>query len=197
MIDNFIGVFNNSLTKEHCNDLIQIYEDSEKLNYTISRKDMGKDQIKQDNNLVFINDKKFIKDEIFFDEARPSIHQFTEVAWFSYAQYAKEYGILNSMTSHRFYDSVKIQKTRPKEGYHEWHCEHDGRLVGSRLLLVLVYLNDVEEGGETEFLYQSRRIKPKQGTMVICPASFTHTHRGNPPLKGNKYMINGWIEFDS
>ena len=38
MIDNFIGVFNNSLTKEHCNDLIQIYEDSEKLNYTISRK---------------------------------------------------------------------------------------------------------------------------------------------------------------
>ena len=62
---------------------------------------------------------------------------------------------------------------------------------------MLVYLNDVEEGGETEFLYQSRRIKPKQGTMVICPASFTHTHRGNPPLKGNKYMINGWIEFDS
>ena len=61
----------------------------------------------------------------------------------------------------------------------------------------MCYLNDVEEGGETEFLYQSRRIKPKQGTMVICPSSFTHTHRGNPPLKGDKYMINGWIEFDN
>ena len=55
MIDNFIGVFNNSLTKEHCNDLIQIYEDSEKLNYTISRKDMGKDKINEDNNLIFPN----------------------------------------------------------------------------------------------------------------------------------------------
>ena len=61
----------------------------------------------------------------------------------------------------------------------------------------MAYLNNVEEGGETEFLYQSRRIKPKQGTIVICPASFTHTHRGNPPLKGDKYMINGWIEFDN
>ena len=101
------------------------------------------------------------------------------------------------MVSHRFYDSIKIQKTKPTEGYHVWHCEHDGRLFGSRLLLVMCYLNDVEEGGETEFLYQSRRIKPKQGTIVICPSSFTHTHRGNPPLTGNKYMINGWIEFDN
>ena len=197
MIDDFIGVFDNALSKEHCDELIKIYEDSVSLNFTTSRQQLGKKQINQDNNLVFISDKNFIKDDIFFNKTRPSIHQFTEVAWFSYAQYAKEYGILNSVTSHRFYDSIKIQKTKPKEGYHVWHCEHDGRMQGSRLLLVMVYLNDVEEGGETEFLYQSRRIKPKQGTMVICPASFTHTHRGNPPLTGDKYMINGWIEFDS
>ena len=48
-----------------------------------------------------------------------------------------------------------------------WHCEHDGRTCGSRLLLVMLYLNDVQEGGETEFLYQSLRIKPKKGTIVI------------------------------
>ena len=70
-------------------------------------------------------------------------------------------------------------------------------MTGSRLLLVMGYLNDVEEGGETEFLYQSKRVESKKGRIVICPSGFTHTHRGNPPLKGNKYMINGWIEFDS
>ena len=197
MINDFIGVFDNVITKEHCDKLIKVYEDSVLLNQTLSRQQLGKQKIKQDNNLVFVNSRRHIKDDIFFDKLQPSIQEFTELAWFSYAKYATEYGILNSMSSHRFYDSIKIQKTRPTEGYHEWHCEHDGRLQGSRLLLVMLYLNDVEEGGETEFLYQSRRIKPKQGTMVICPASFTHTHRGNPPLKGNKYMINGWIEFDS
>lgn len=197
MIDNFIGVFDNVLSKGHCEELIKVYEDCQSLNYCINRQNLGKKKINQDTNLVFPSSKEHIKDEIFFDNIQPHVKNFLETAWFSYAEYANKYGILNEVVSHRFYDSVKIQKTKPTEGYHVWHCEHDNRKNGSRLLLVMAYLNDVEEGGETEFLYQSRRIKPKQGTIVICPASFTHTHRGNPPLKGNKYMINGWIEFDN
>tara|TARA_B100001778_G_scaffold332882_1_gene340167 strand:+ start:1825 stop:2418 length:594 start_codon:yes stop_codon:yes gene_type:complete len=197
MIDNFIGVFDNALSKEHCEDLIKVYEDCQTLNYCMSRQDMGKKKINQDTNLVFPSSKNHIKDEIFFDRIQPHVKEFLDIAWFSYAEYSKKYGILNDMTSHRFYDSVKIQKTTPTGGFHVWHCEHDGRLRGSRLLLVMCYLNDVEEGGETEFLYQSKRVKCKQGRIVICPSAFTHTHRGNPPLTGDKYMINGWIEFDS
>ena len=59
----------------------------------------------------------------------------------------------------------------------------------------ILYLNDVPEGGETEFLYQRLRVSPKEGTLVIFPASYTHTHRGNPPLRGSKYIMTGWIEF--
>ena len=197
MIDDFIGVFHNVLSKEHCEELIKVYEDSVELNYAISRKDMGKEKIYQDNNLVFVGSKTYVKDDIFFDAVQPPVQQFVNLAWTYYEEYAKKYGVLTSLASHRFYDSIKIQKTKPSEGYHVWHCEHDNRQNGSRLLLVMVYLNDVEEGGETEFLYQSRRVKPKQGTMVICPSSFTHTHRGNPPLTGDKYMINGWIEYSN
>jgi len=39
------------------------------------------------------------------------------------------------------------------------------------------------------------RITPKKGRLVICPAFWTHFHRGNPPISGEKYMINGWMEF--
>ena len=60
MIEDFIGVFDNALSKEHCDELIKIYEDSVSLNFTMSRQELGKEQIKQDNNLVFISDKKFI-----------------------------------------------------------------------------------------------------------------------------------------
>ena len=65
------------------------------LNQTLSRQQLGKQKIKQDNNLVFVNSRRHIKDDIFFDKLQPSIQEFTELAWFSYAKYATEYGILN------------------------------------------------------------------------------------------------------
>ena len=46
----------------------------------------------------------------------------------------------------------------------------------------MVYLNDVTEGGETEFLYQKCRFKPKK-MWIVWPAQFTHVHRGNPPCQ--------------
>ena len=55
-----------------------------------------------------------------------------------------------------------------------------------RVLLFMFYLNDVEEGGETEFYYQNRKIAPKKGSMVVAPGYFTHTHRGNKPVSNDK-----------
>ena len=59
----------------------------------------------------------------------------------------------------------------------------------------MIYLNDVEEGGETEFLYQPKRIKAEKGKIVIFPADFMHTHRGNPPISNEKYVLTGWFNI--
>ena len=67
--------------------------------------------------------------------------------------------------------------------------------VGNRVGTVIVYLNDVDEGGETEFLYYPRRVKPQAGRVLLFPASFTHSHRGNPPLSNTKYIMTGWVEL--
>ena len=194
-IDNFIGVFDNALSHEVCDEIISVYEESQILNYAVTRQDVGFSHEEADNSIVF-TDKEHMTNSIFFGQKRPYIQDFVDSAWKCYHEYAKKYGTLNSLAKHRFYDDIKIQKTEPSGGYHIWHCEHGARTIGSRLLLVLAYLNDVQEGGETEFLYQSLRIKPKKGTILICPSGFTHTHRGNPPLSGDKFMINGWIEFE-
>ena len=53
MIDNFIGVFDNVLSKEHCEELIKVYEDCQALNYCINRQNLGKKKINEDTNLVF------------------------------------------------------------------------------------------------------------------------------------------------
>ncbi|MEC9260678.1 MAG: 2OG-Fe(II) oxygenase [Pseudomonadota bacterium] len=85
-------------------------------------------------------------------------------------------------------------------GYPYWHSEvypqgpHSEPL--HRILLFMFYLNDVEEGGSTDFYYQDKSIQPKAGRMVIAPAYFTHTHRGQVPVSNDKYILTSWVLFN-
>ncbi|MEW6705214.1 MAG: 2OG-Fe(II) oxygenase [Pseudomonadota bacterium] len=84
-------------------------------------------------------------------------------------------------------------------GYHHWHSEIYPQDAGCeslhRVLLFQYYLNDVAEGGETEFFYQQRRVAPKAGRLVIAPAGFTHTHKGHVPRSGDKLVATSWVLF--
>lgn len=82
------------------------------------------------------------------------------------------------------------------QAYHAWHYESPYPQVARRLLTWMTYLNTVKTGGETEFLYQQLRIGPEEGTTLIWPGGFTHTHRGLPAPDEVKYIITGWFEFD-
>ena len=104
--------------------------------------------------------------------------------------YVEKYPQLKEMSIRSF--GVKIQKTEPTGGYHKFHCEQTDLEVASRVLVWSIYLNEVDEGGETEFIYQARRLYAKKGSIVIFPAAYTHTHRGNPPISGVKYIATGW-----
>jgi hypothetical protein len=95
--------------------------------------------------------------------------------------------------------SINVQKyVAGVGGYPYWHSEifpsPDGEAL-KRVLLWTVYLTDDFSQGETEFLHQRRLIAPKIGSLLLAPAGFTHTHRGNVPVGGDKYIATGWALF--
>ena len=97
--------------------------------------------------------------------------------------------------------SINLQRyTAGEGGYPYWHCELYPRDAQAdtlhRTLLWTVYLNEAFSEGETEFLYQQRKIAPKTGSLLIAPTAFTHTHRGNRPVGGDKYIATSWILFN-
>lgn len=96
--------------------------------------------------------------------------------------------------------AINLQRyTADRGGYPYWHCELMPRDAGAetlhRHLLWTAYLNDDFEDGGTEFLYQRRTITPRTGTLLLAPAAFTHTHRGNRPRGGDKVIATSWILF--
>ena len=97
--------------------------------------------------------------------------------------------------------TINIQKYLADQGgYPYWHCElypkADNGDTLHRVVLWTIYLNDGFREGETEFLYQQRKIVPRTGSLLIAPTAFTHTHRGNQPKGGNKYIATSWILFN-
>lgn len=90
-------------------------------------------------------------------------------------------------------NDMKVQRVRAGGGFHAWHSEWS-KENSARQLVYQVYLNDLPDGeGETEFIYQGVRCKPEVGKLIIWPAGWTHTHRGNPNYSEDKYVVTGWI----
>ena len=75
---------------------------------------------------------------------------------------------------------------------------------GPRILTALLYLSDVEEGGETVFPKLGIDISPKRGRLVIWPGventnnnriDFRTMHGANSVVKGIKYVANFWVHL--
>ena len=96
--------------------------------------------------------------------------------------------------------SINLQWYAAGEGgYPYWHCELYPRDPQAetlhRHLLWTIYLNDGFEAGETEFMFQQRKVAPRTGDLLIAPTAFTHTHRGNRPEGADKFIATSWILF--
>tara|TARA_Y100000004_G_C8943952_1_gene425384 strand:- start:286 stop:852 length:567 start_codon:yes stop_codon:yes gene_type:complete len=186
---DFIEFYDNALSDEWCNKYIDYFDTNAEFRY-------GRDVLYEENfRQTLVEDSALdmlsnFEELSLYSVMRPFMRSF----WPCYEKYVEKYSILKNMDKQDVYE-LKIQKTEPSQGYHVWHTEKMARKTQQRVAVLMCYLNDVEEGGETEFLYQHKRIQPKKGRMLIWPASFTHVHRGNPPISGNKYIITGWIEF--
>lgn len=111
--------------------------------------------------------------------------------------YKKKYVYSHTLTSKfELHPKVNLQKYMPGDFYSSWHTENVGfpNFSSKRHLVFMTYLNNVGEGGETEFFYQNIKIKPKKGLTLIWPTQWTHTHKGLP-CTTEKYVMTGWFSF--
>lgn len=188
-ITNFIGVYDNFITKEECKRAIELFENQDKFNQTMNRLSSEKQMsvLKKQDQQYFAGSHNI---DVWWQELKTMMLNF-DIAW---NHYATNTGALSAYDTPFYFTSLKIQKTLPTEGYHVWHIEHNKGFANEpRAFVFSIYLNDVEDGGETEFLHFSKRVKPKTGRIVIWPAAFPYVHRGNPPLSGEKYILTSWM----
>jgi hypothetical protein len=191
MTNNFIGIYENVVPAEVCDELVDFFESCDKLGFTVSRQqETGVHKLQKHDNSLYVTR---VMNLINYRTVNALANVFWEKV---YAPYVDEFQVLTTVAQHKIFE-YKMQRTPVGGGYHVWHPEQGDKPTSARILVFTCYLNDVEEGGETEFLYYPKRVKPTKGTFLLHPGGFTHTHRGNPPLSNTKYIVTGWVEFYS
>jgi|LauGreDrversion4_1035100.scaffolds.fasta_scaffold51008_3 hypothetical protein len=108
--------------------------------------------------------------------------------------YIKKFPMMNNLQNFAL-EGYNIQRYLPGEGFHNWHCENSGYTsTQNRILAFMVYLNDLTDGGGTDFRIQNYTEKAEACKMVIWPAGWTHIHRGQVSETQTKYIITGWYK---
>jgi len=174
--DQFIGIYENAISHEWCDKVIDYFKKSKKYSKRVTT--------------------SFTKDKAcgLWDD-RGLINEFKNSFIPIYEKYKYEYPWAPDRRG-LFITDYKVQRTLPTEGFHNFHTERGPEPDQIyRSVVYTVYLNDVKEGGETEFLFQLKKIPPKKGTVCLFPAEYTHPHRGNTPYSNPKYIMTGWLEL--
>lgn len=180
-MNDFIEVYDNALPLDVCNQVIDVVEHYISVGLAHDSRQSPRRGQRKDF-------------QVFLNSARPDVAN----AVFPYLgnvfeEYTKKYPSLDfiSLNAHE----LKVQKIPEQGGFHNWHCEQGfEHQQAQRFLTFMIYLNDTAEGdGTTEFIEYGKKIQPKAGRIVLFPAGFTHTHRGNPVYKSCKYIITGWF----
>jgi hypothetical protein len=223
-MNDFIEVYDDVLPQEFCQQLIQLFEQSP--HTTAGRTGGGVDTSKKISTDLYLNQhpeyhvalseicrftteyvtRYFAKyhfaliGPVSMSMPHPTENRFVTITSDNYAEFGAP---RVDQLVRNLYRLGPIQAQKYQQGignYGYWHSEVYPQLPHSealhRTLLFMFYLNDVSEGGQTEFYYQNKAIQPKAGRMVIAPAHFTHTHRGCVPESGDKYILTSWVLFN-
>ena len=65
----------------------------------------------------------------------------------------------------------------------------------SRYMVFLWYLNDVAQGGETEFPDLGIKVQARAGRLLMFPPYWMFQHAGLAPVSNDKYIVSTYMLF--
>lgn len=179
-------VFDNVLTPEFCQKVISRFDlDHRSLPGVVGDQGVRLD-IKQSLDLRISAHEDWKEyDDVFFKTLLKYLPSF-QSSWV-YENFEE--------TGSNYDQGFQIQKTETDQIGYKWHNDFYIEMCNGcpsyRYITYIFYMNDVQEGGETEF-WEGTKIKPKTGRLLLFSSDWHHIHRGLPPISNTKYIVTGW-----
>jgi prolyl 4-hydroxylase len=184
---HFIGSWNIK-NNDLCTQIINFFEE----NKTLHRKGAigsGIDQTKKKTTDIGINPRDLKNDKFkCFNNYMDELHK-------CFIDYQHQWPFMKSIIKDVDIGSFNVQKYSKGDHFSEVHAERGNPQHSERIFAWMTYLNDVDDGGKTNFTHYGIKIKPVIGKTLIWPAEWTHAHCGEILDNAEKYIITGWMNF--
>lgn len=183
MSDPFIKVYPGILSRDYCRTVIDRFEtDARRRPSTVGRLNQRQTPGRTGTTLDLHEDRTEWADVV------QTTHAAVQKAVVSYAA---GFPLLAALLTEgklgcRY---PRIERVDPGQSF-DWHADAASAETAERVLACLLYLSDIGEGGQTDFMHQSVKIQPEAGTAVIFPPYWTHLHRGVTPTQDIKYTMS-------
>jgi len=182
MTENSLKIYDNAMSPEDCKKIIELFETSKDQidKFNTGRKEYN--EIDIDNFDTPWSETK----EKFISMMKMYMHKFM-----------KDLKIhINDFPPIIDMENIRIKKYLPNDkDEFKIHVDILRSLLAKRFLVYILYLNDVEEGGETYLPKLNIKVKPKEGRLLMFPPFWTHPHAGLKPIKGTKYIIMSYLHY--
>jgi len=194
-LSKFIYHQENAFSDEFCDRLINLFDEKEKEDeVSVGSMAGGLDlTIKNTTEINLYDFPELVNHENFFSVINKHLsdHFLNNLPFRYYFD-----GNQKIFPGNTTYETCQIQKYKKGEGhYGSWHIEIENLKSAPRVFSMIVYLNDVEEGGETGFLYPEMKVKPTKGGLVIFPSAYPFVHCGFKPISNDKYIVATWLIY--
>ncbi len=194
MDGKYIQVYENTLDPEFCQELIDMFELNSDLYDKVDKAAVAGEK-------TYFNQIHITEQAKWWPEWQPYHDKLVEVGRKIVSDYIS---ILPSPVYPAEYtdtwENFRIKRYMPG-GYEGFGLHGDATHVKTRTrwLAFFWYLNDVEEGGTTTFLYNEDEVigsvEAKQGRCLVFPPLWTYPHKGDPPMSGPKYIVGSYLHI--
>ena len=182
-LEDFIQVFDDVLSPENCNLILNEYQNSSE--WLDTRTGDG-EVSKHTRNCTEIS----ISSQHILEQNFDVRKNLDDAVFESVRNVITNYN--NLIPTFRIDIDTGYQLLRYKEG--EFYIQHtDSFKDQQRSLSCSIQLNEDYEGGEFAFFDREMMIRTKPGSAIVFPSNFMYPHEIMPVIKGTRYSIITWL----
>jgi len=191
-MDKYIKVYDNVIDELSCSEIIKKFEDSHESFETVHQE--------EGDNIISFEQITLVEHEEWKSVQNGMLQLFQDYI----IHYKIDCNVYDKMWPDTYgYEAVRMKRYLTND-YDRFdpHVDVMNQETAKRFLSFFIYLNDVEEGGETQFVNINKpgtfipyTVEAKRGRLLMFPPTWQYYHAGLKPISGKKYLLHSYCHY--